>query len=172
MLGWLGLLFSDDVDHGRQCYMNKKCISQPKLQLHLSKGFKKWQAFNIADRSSTLNDQNIQLFLICNLADGILYCISHMRNYLNALSKIFAFTLRPDNIHINSAGRYVMFLGHSNIDKPLIVTNIHVTFAAIFRDKYLTMGNWIHRSGVIVNVRVNLDTRNFIACKLQQFRSR
>jgi len=91
-----------------------------------------------------------------------------MRDYLDALAQVLALTLCPDHVVVDPAGCDVVVLGHGSVDKTLIVADVHVALAAIVSDKDLSVSDWVHCAGVIVDVRVYLDARHLVACQLEK----
>ena len=82
--------------------MNKHTVFSAVIRCKLTNSLQKRLTFNIADSAADFNKANIRTrFFIA--ADVFFYFICNMRNNLNCLSAVNAFSLVLNNLPVNSA---------------------------------------------------------------------
>ena len=92
-----------------------------------------------------------------NSHDGLFDLVGDMRHDLDGSAKIISTAfLRNDGV-INSARRIVVFLGQRQRRVAFIVTEIQIRLGAVIRHIDFAMLIGIHRPGVDINIRIQLE---------------
>ena len=86
-----------------------------------------------------------------------------MWNDLHRLAKILAAPFLLDHRLVNLAGSKVVSLAHLGAGEALIMPKIKVGFGAVLGNKHLTVLERAHRSGINVDVGIELDVGDFDA---------
>src|SRR6185437_5370331 len=154
VLGGLGFQFLSRGDPGDQGQVNEKGVFAALLVAHLANGFDKGKRFNVADRSSDLNncDINIRRYF----AAGRFDFIRDMRDHLHGLAEIIASPLTRDDVLVDPARGQIVALGQGRVREPLIMTQIEVSFRSVIGYEHLAMLKRAHGSGINVEIRIEL----------------
>jgi hypothetical protein len=79
-----------------------------------------------------------------------------MRNDLNSLTKVFAFSFFAKDVPIDITGREIRVLVKAFVDESLVVAKVKVGFRTVIGDEDLTMLEWGHGAWVDIDIRVKL----------------
>ena len=79
-----------------------------------------------------------------------------MRNDLNGLAKVFAFSFFAKDVPIDLTGREVGVLIKILIDESLVVAKVEIGFRTVIGDEDLTMLEWGHGAWVDIDIWVKL----------------
>mgnify|MGYP004634877261 CR=1 FL=1 len=85
------------------------------------------------------------LDLICDVGDD-----------LNGAAAVVTATLLLQNRPVNFTGSNVGITGQALVDETLVMSQIQIGLGAVIGDKYFTVLNGVHRTGVDVDIRVKL----------------
>ena len=95
-----------------------------------------------------------------NLRHAFFDFVRHVGNYLHRLSEVVASTLLGDDSRVDEPCSRVGVAVKVLVDEPLVMAEIQVRLAAVLGDEDLAMLEGVHRPGVHVYVRVELDHRD------------
>ena len=102
MLRRFRLEFIRTTDVRHKTNMNKKTISSANFKSKLTNSFQERLTFNITRSSTNFHNAHIRSSKISILQNKLFYFVSYMRNNLNSLTKIFAFSLFIQNFPVNA----------------------------------------------------------------------
>ena len=95
-----------------------------------------------------------------------------MRHYLNGLPQVFTLALFGDDIIIDTAGGNVIGTGGGYIEKTLIMPQVQVGLRSVIGHIALTVFIGVKRTGVYINIGIELLDGDLKAPGLQQFAQR
>ena len=78
------------ADIGDEGDMDKQRVLATDLQRHLTHGFQKGLAFDIAGGAADLRNHHICVGLICHAVDKVFDLIGDMRDHLHGFAQVFA----------------------------------------------------------------------------------
>ncbi len=166
MLRGLGLLLPRRAEVGHQGQVQVAGILGPQFQPHLPHRFQKRQRLDVTHRTTDFDNRHIHRLRRTNTGpalDEVLYFIGDVRNYLNGLPEVVAFSLFANNAGVNCAGCGVRQLREWLIDEPLVVAEVKIGFGAVVGDEDFAVLEGGHRARIDVDVRIELDQSDFEA---------
>ncbi len=83
--------------------------------------------------------------------------VRHVRDDLHRGTEVIAATLLGDHAAVDAAGREVAVAASDGADESLVVAKVEVGLGAIRGDEHLAVLKRTHRTGIDVEVRVQLD---------------
>ncbi len=113
-----------------------------------------WQTFDVADGTTYFDEDNVDA--VIDIEYPSFYLVRYVGDNLDCSTQIFAPALLRDNRIVDLTGGEIASFRHGRIGKPLIVAEVKIRFGAVFGHKDLAMLKWVHRTGVDVNIRVEL----------------
>ena len=132
----------------------------------LADGFKKRQAFNVANGAADFHKHEI--IAVIALKNETLDGIGDMGNDLNSAAEIIAATLFRDDVLIDAAsGDIVGFAGRAS-RKTLIMAEIQIGFRAVIGHKNLTMLVRTHRARINIEIRIKLPQPDCVTTSLKK----
>ena len=143
--------------------MNEAAVVPTHLARHLTDGFDKGLAFDVARRPADFDDDDVRARQLPFLVNRGLDFVGNMRNNLHRLSEVLARALLVEHRPIHLARGEVGELIQIFVDKPLVVSQIEVCFRAVLGNEHLAVLIRAHRAGVDIDVRIELLRRDFIA---------
>ena len=153
--------------------MHIRHLVTPHAQPHLARGFKERQRLDVTDRAADLDNSHICLAIKRGRSasfDKGLNLIGDMRNHLHRLAQIFSAALLADHAFIDLAGGEIIGFAHLGRDEALVVSQIQIGLGAIFSNENLAMLERAHRARIDVDIRIQLEHRDFEATRLQDGR--
>ena len=166
MLRRLCLQFAGARNIGQQRQVNVDGAVARQFVLQLPNCFEEGQAFDVADRSADLDEDEIE-FLIAfgnEFFDGV----SDVRNDLDRGAEIVAAPLLGDDVEIEAAGRDVVVTRRRASGKALVVAEVEICLRPIVGDEHLAMLVRAHRSRIDVEIRIELAQPDPVASRLQE----
>lgn len=129
---------------------------------------------NVTNSTSEFDDADVRLLV--SVIDGnlghtlnpVLNGVGEMRNNLHSLSKILTSSLSLNHVLVDLTGGNVVVPSKGDVDVPLVVTEIQISFTTIVENKNLTVLQRRHRSGVNVHVGINFDGCDLETLGLEQ----
>ena len=165
VLRWFGLQLTRGRNVGNQCQMHVTGVASPFLQTHLADRLQEGKRLDVANRATDLDDR--QICPLRSTPDVGLDLVGNVRNHLNCLAEILPAPFLLDHGIVDLAGREVVAPFHARIGKAFVVTEVEIGLGAIFGDKHLTMLERTHRSGIDVDVGIELEMGDFDAARLE-----
>ena len=91
-----------------------------------------------------------------------------MRDHLDGGAEIIAAPLLGQDVLIDAPGRDVVGLGGRPAGEALVMAEIEIGLGAIVRHEHFAVLIWRHRSGIEIEIRVELAKPDLVASRLQQ----
>ncbi|KAF5043901.1 hypothetical protein DSECCO2_497370 [anaerobic digester metagenome] len=142
--------------------MDKNNVFRRFFPVHLADCFKERHALNVSYSPSYLNKTDISPAPCCNFSYFIFDLICNVRNNLDGFSEVVSPPFFGDHFLINLASCYVVVPGEFRVKEPLVVSEIQVNFASVPEHKNFPVLVRAHGTCIDIDVRVDLDSRNFI----------
>ena len=83
-----------------------------------------------------------------------------MRNDLNGVAQVLAATFLGDDLRVDLTGGDVSCLGQVDVEEALVVSDVEVGLGAIVGDEDFTVLERVHRSGIHVEIGIELLHHN------------
>src|SRR5215831_5019488 len=161
-----GLDFSRRGDPRHQRQMHEQHALASQFVSELANRFQKRQALNVADGAADLADDEILVIEIGS--DELLDRVGDVRDHLHGRAEVLAAPLAGNHGRIDPAGGYRIAAPRSNADITLVMAEIEIGFGAVIGDVDLPVLVGAHRSGVNVEVWVELAQPDLEPARLQQ----
>ena len=114
----------------------------------------KRQRFDIADRSADFHDGDVHI--LRDLLHRRLDLVGHVRNDLYGLAQIIAATFFGDDLLVDAAGGPVIIARELGVSEALVVAEIEIGFGAVVGHEDFAMLKRRHRSGIDVQIGIEL----------------
>ena len=135
---------------------------------YLADSFDEGQGFDIADRAADFGDDEVILAAFAEEVDISFDFVGDVGDDLYRFSEKFAFTFAGDDIIIYASSGDVVGLGGSDVEESFVVAEVEVRFRAVVGDEALAVFVGVERTGVDVDVRVELLDRHLEAAGLEE----
>ena len=112
--------------------------------------------FNIADGSADFRNHHIRIRLFSYAVHKFFNLIGNMRDHLNRRSQIFSSPLLIQNVPVHLSCCQIGILIQIFINEPLIMSQIQIGFRPVFRHIHFPMLIRAHRTGIYVNIGIQL----------------
>ncbi len=156
VLGGLGLELVGRLEVKERRDMNRERAVSRLFVAHLADRFEEGLAFDVADGSADLNDQDVNAGLPGETADAFFDQIGDVRDGLDGAAEIVAAPFAFDHFGGDlthgdgGGGRQIL------VEEALVVAEVKVGFGAVVGDVDLTVLIGGHGAGVNVEVRIEL----------------
>ena len=161
-------MLSAGLQVGHQRHMDITCVVPAHFQANLSDRLKEGLAFNIADCTADLSNNDVCVGLFTDPVNKPFDFISNVGNRLHCGAKVSSLPLLLDDVCVYFAGGQVGVLVQILINEPLIMAQVQIGFRTVFGHVHFTMLIRTHGSGVRIDIRIQLLGRNFYPSCLQQ----
>ena len=121
----------------------------------LAQGFQIGHPLDVPDGPPDLDDTDV--VALGGLADTPLDVVGDMRDNLDGTAQVVAGAFFLDDVLVGLARGDVVVERHVDIEEPLVVPQVEVDFPAVLEHVHLAVLEGVHRPGVDVEIRVNLD---------------
>jgi len=91
-----------------------------------------------------------------------------VRHHLNGRPEIVSATLLGQNVLVNASGGDVVRPGGGATGEALVVAEVEVGLRAVVGHEHLAMLVWRHRSGIKIEIGIELAQTYLVAARLQQ----
>ena len=136
--------------------------------LKLTNRFQKRLAFDIADCTADFYNRN-GIFLRGLLPVKFRFdFVCNMRNDLYGTAAVISMTFLVQNRPVNFTRCNVGILIQAFIDKPFVMSQIQVCLRAIICYKYLSVLDRIHRTGIHIDIGIQLLHGHMISSRFEQ----
>ena len=133
---------------------------------HLADGFDKRQRLDVTDGAPDLHQANVHI--LRDLLHRGLDFIGDVGNDLHGLAQVVAAALLGDDLLVEAAGGPVVVARKFGVGEALVVAKIEIGFGAVVSDEDLAVLKWRHRSGIHVQVGVELHQVDLEAPAFEQ----
>ena len=164
MLGWFRFQLLGSFYVWHVCEVDAEGVFA-KFPLELAHSLKERRGFYIADGSSDFGDYEIEFTRIAEAFDVSFDFVCDMRNDLHGLPKIITAAFFVDDRLIDSAGCNIVGAGGLNVCEPFVMTEVKIRFMAVNRDIALPMFIRVERTGVNVDVGIELLDSNRVSSR-------
>ena len=159
VLGRLGLLLArrTDVRHERDVHVEDVLAAD--VLAELPDRFEERQDLDVADGAADLGDHDVDV-VAREREDALLDLVGDVRDHLHGLAEVLALALLGEHRLVDRTGRRVRAARERNVDEAFVVPEVEVGLALVVGDEHLAVLERVHRSGVDVDVRVELLHRD------------
>ena len=161
VLGRLGLQLAGRRDVGHQRDVQEEAVVAADLVAHLAGGLEEGQRLDVADRAADLGDDDVDPLVRRRDAsppaeDAGLDLVGDVRDDLHGVAEVLAAALLGDHARVDLPGRHVGPAREVDVEEALVVADVEVGLGAVLGDEDLAVLERVHRSGVDVEVGVQL----------------
>ncbi len=153
-----------DVRHERD--VDAERVLRARFDLHLADGLEERERLDVARRAADLDDGDVDP--LGRVAHARLDLVGDVRDDLHRRAQVLAAPLLRDDALVDAAGREVVLPRHARGREALVVSEVEVGLGAVVGDEDLAVLVRAHRSGVDVDVRIELDVRDPQPARLEQ----
>ena len=145
-------------DVGNERHVHTRAILRPELDLELAQRFEKRQRLDVTYGATDFDDGEVG---VARAGDHARFdFVGDVRNDLHRRSEVLAAPLFGDDRFVDTSGREVALPVHPGVREALVVPEIEISFGAVVGNENFPVLVGGHRSGVHVDVRVELDVRD------------
>src|SRR5690606_3307511 len=101
------------------------------------------------------------------LEDRLLDLVRDVRDHLHGRAEVLAAPLLRDHVRVDPARREVAVAARLRADEALVVAEIEVRLRAVLGHEHLAVLKRAHRSGIDVDVRIELDQADLEPARLE-----
>ena len=148
-------MFTGTTQERNHCYMNEQTVFPAYFQRNLTYRFNKRLRLNIANGSTNFSNYYISIGLLAYTVNEFFNFIGDVRNNLHRRAKIFTASFFVQHIPVNLAGSKIGIFIKFFINKAFIMTQVKVSFGAIFG--YINFPVLIRAHGTRVNVNIGIQ---------------
>jgi len=168
MLRGLGLQLARSCDVGHQRHVYGAGVLAAQLVAQLAQRLDERQALNVAHRAADLAQHEIEPIGV-GLRE-LLDRIGDMRDDLDRRAEIIAAPFLGDDVAIDAARRDVVALMRGHTGEPFVVPQVEVGLGAVVGHVDFPVLIGAHRSGIDVEIGIELADADAKAARLQQRR--
>ncbi len=162
------LLLPDGPHDGHEGRVDEQDVLLADLLPELADGFEEGHPFDVSDRPADLDEDDVGVLFLPDLAEQGLDFVRDVRDDLHRLPEVVAATFLLDHRAVHLPGGDVVVPGQVHIEKAFVVAEVQVDLRAVVKDEDLPVLVRVHRARVDVQVRVNLDGADLQSLRLQQ----
>ena len=156
-----GFVFATGLEIGYQCDVYVKRVFTAHFEPYLTYGLNERLPLDITDRSADFRDHHVCPGLFAHAINETLDLVSDVRNCLNGGSQVSALPLFMNDVGVDFSGGEVGVPVQVLVDEPLVMPQIQIGFRAVLCDVDFAVLIGAHRTGIHVDVRVQLLRRYF-----------
>ena len=168
LLRRLRLLLAHGPHDGHEGRVHEQDVLLPDLLPELADGFEEGHPFDVSDRPTNLDEDDVGVLLLPDLAEQGLDLIRDVRDDLHGLSEVVASTLFLNDRPVDLPRRDVVIPGQIHIEEPLVIPEVQVDLRPVVEDEHLPVLVRVHRTGVHVQVGIDLDRTDLQSLRLQE----
>ena len=146
--------------------MNVDGVIARQIVLDLADGLEERQALDVADRAADLAQHEVEVVIA--VEDEILDRIGDVRDHLDGGAEIVAAPFLGENVLIDAPGGDVVGLGGGTSGEALVVAEVEVGLCAVVGHEHLAVLVRRHRSGIEIEIGIELAQPDLVATRLQQ----
>src|SRR5438876_8750798 len=146
--------------------MNVDGVVARQIVLELADRLEERQPLDVADGAADLAQHEIELVIA--VEDEILDGVGDMRDYLDRGAEIIAAPLLGQDILIDAPRGDIVGLAGGTSGEALIVPEVEIGLGAVIGYEYFAVLVRRHRSGVEIEIGIELAQPNLVAARLQQ----
>mmetsp|Transcript_49930 Transcript_49930/g.99399 ORF Transcript_49930/g.99399 Transcript_49930/m.99399 type:complete len:615 (-) Transcript_49930:262-2106(-) len=174
----LSLLLTNRAEDGHQGDMEEEDVVAANAELELAESLDEGHGLDVADCAAKLNDAHVGLARqsvsghLGDPFDPLHDGVGHVRDHLHGLAQVIAAPLLLQALLVDLARGDVVVACEGELVETLVVPQIEVHFPAVVESKHLAVLKRRHRTGVYVEVRVNLNRGHSVARRAHEHTDR
>ena len=142
--------------------MHERDVLPPQVRTHLAGRLEERLGLDVPHRPPDLSDDDIG-HLAVGAGSGLgshdaFDLVGDVRDDLNSVPQVLPAALLGDDRGVDLAGGRIGCTGEVDIQKALVVADVEIGFGAVLGHEDLPVLEGVHRAGVDVDVRVELQT--------------
>ena len=166
MLRRLCLQFAGARDIGQKRQMDVDGLAARQVVLDLADRLEERQPLDVADSAADLAQHEV--VGIVAVEDEILDRVGDVRDHLDSRTEIIAAALLGQDVLIDAAGGDVVRLGGGPPGEALVMAKVEVGLGAVVGHEHFAVLVRRHRSGIEVEIGIELAKPDLVAPRLQQ----
>ncbi len=166
MLRGLRLQLSAGLDIGQQRQVHEDALAARLVLAELADRLEEGQPLDVADGAADLAEHEVDLILADR--DEILDLVGDVGNHLDGLAEVVAAPLLLEHVGVDPARRDRVGHPRRHAREALVMPEVEVGFRPVIGDEDLAMLERRHRSGVYVQVGVELAQPDSKTPRLQK----
>jgi hypothetical protein len=157
VLGRLGLQLAGRRDVRDQRDVQEEAVVTADLVPHLARGLEERQGLDVTDRAADLGDDDVDpVRPLATGHDPRLDLVGDVRDDLHGVAQVLPAPLLGDHVRVHLTGGDVRPAGQVDVEEALVVPDVEVGLRAVLGDEDLPVLERVHRSGVDVEVGIQL----------------
>src|SRR4051794_9251127 len=164
----LRLQLAGRVDEGHERHVEVADVLGARLAAELPDRLQERQRLDVADGAADLGDDDVAVARLRGATDPLLDLVRNVRDHLHGRAEVLAAPLLTDHALPDRAGGVVRVPREVLVDEALVVADVEIGLGAVLGDEDLAVLEGAHRSGVDVDVRVELLNLHFQSTRLQK----
>src|SRR5262245_20485505 len=166
MLRRFGLQLAGSGDEWHQRQVDEGRVVASDLITHLADGFEEGKRFDVADRSTDLDDHDVHS--VRDRFDRVLDLVGDVRDHLDGFAQVIAAALFFDDREINATRSPVVGLRQARAGESLVMTEVQVGLGAVVGHVDLAMLKRRHCAGIDIYVRIEFHQRDLQPARFEQ----
>ena len=168
LLRGLGFQLARRLDERHVGDMNKHDIAVAGFQSELADGLQKRQALDVARRAADFGDDDVGFGFFGEEVNAVFDFVGDVRDHLDGLAEIFPLALVVEHGLINLAAGEIVEPGQLDVGEPLVMAQVEVGLRAVVEHINLAVLKRAHRTGVHVEVGIELLERHLESAIFEQ----
>ena len=137
--------------------MHEEDVLAAELVPDLTRGLDERLRLDVTDGAADLGDDDIGLRVLgCLQPHAPLDLVGDVRDDLHRVAEVLTPALAGDDLGVDLSGRDVGRLAQVDVEEPLVVPDVEVGLSTVIGHEDLAVLERVHRSGVDVQIRVEL----------------
>ena len=161
-----GLQFAGARNERQQREMDVDRVVARQIVLDLADRLEERQPLDVADGAADLAQHEVKIVIA--VEDEVLDGVGDVRDHLDGGAEIVAAPFLGQNVLIDTSGGDVVGLGGGTPGEALIMAEVEIGLGAIVGHEHFAVLVRRHRSGIEIEIRVELAKPNLVASGLQQ----
>ena len=148
--------------------MNEQAVFAADLERDLAHRLEERLRFDIADRAADLGDYHVRVRMPAHRIDERLDFVGDVGDDLNGGAQVFAAALLVQHVPVDLAGGQIRKAIQILVDEPLVVAEVEVGLRAVLGHVHLAVLIRAHRTGIDVDVGIELLRGHLQPARLQE----
>ena len=154
VLGGFGLQLGGCADMRQPGHMHTGRVLAAQVAAHLADGFDEGLAFDVADRSTHLDQHHLGAGRLGHALDAAFDLVGDMGNDLDRATQVIAVAFARDHLGVHLPGGHIAFAVEANINEAFIMPQVQVGLRAIIQNIHLAVLVGRHGTGIDIDIRV------------------
>ena len=146
--------------------MHEQPVVAPQFLSQLADRFEERQRFNVADRATDLDDDDVDI--VPHLAHASLDFIGHMRDHLHGFAQVIPSAFAQNDLFVDAAGGEVVGTRQRGVSEAFVVAKVEVGLGAIIGYEDFAVLIRTHRARVDIQVWIEFLQINAQSAAFEQ----